>query len=406
MAGLTLSNADAVLKEDYLPGVREQLNQDTALAFFEKNSEDIEGRRAVVALHVSRNSGVGARAELGALPAAGNQGYTDELIPLRYNYARIQVSGQTIKAMTSDKGSFVRAVRSEMDGAVNDLKRDVNRQAFGTADGVIAKCGVTTASATVVLDASALPVQVRQFEVNMLVDIGTVANPTAVVAAAQITGVDPVGGTITINSSVTTAATNFIFRAGAGGAIGGAGQKELTGLQAQISASGVLFGVDPSVNPIWKAYVDSNSGNLRSVSENMFAKAAQRIRIAGGTDVDVWMASDGVHRAYSTLLTGLKRFPGTTDLKGGYKGLSLDAGGVSGQYLTWDRDSPANKAFGLRTQNIQEYRYSDWEWMDQDGAILQRVIGFDAYEATLFKYHELATDKRNAHGLISDITEA
>ena len=45
-------------------------------------------------------------------------------------------------------------------------------------------------------------------------------------------------------------------------------------------------------------------------------------------------------------------------------------------------------------------------WMDEDGAVLSRVSGVTAYEATLFKLHELATDERNSHGLIKDITEA
>lgn len=49
---------------------------------------------------------------------------------------------------------------------------------------------------------------------------------------------------------------------------------------------------------------------------------------------------------------------------------------------------------------------SDWEFMDEDGSVLSRVGGVDAYEATLFKYHELTTDMRNAHGIITDLTES
>src|SRR5579871_1212086 len=167
---LTLTTADAVLKEDYLPGVREQLNNDTALAFFEKNSEDIVGRRAVLALHLQRNSGVGSRLEGGTLPSAGNQGYFDEYVTLKYHYARIQVTGPTIKAMASDKGSFVRAIRSEMDGATNDLRRNLNRQCFGTSNGVVATCGTTTASTTVQLAATTSIQQMRQLEVGLIVD--------------------------------------------------------------------------------------------------------------------------------------------------------------------------------------------------------------------------------------------
>ena len=44
--------------------------------------------------------------------------------------------------------------------------------------------------------------------------------------------------------------------------------------------------------------------------------------------------------------------------------------------------------------------------MQDDGAILSRVSGYDAYEAVLYVYQELGTMMRNAHVLISNITEA
>ena len=149
---LTLTNADAALKEDYQPAMREQLNNTVQfLAQIERNSKDVEGRRAVLSLHVKRNSGVGARQDGGSLPSAGAQGYAEERVPLRFNYGRIQISGPTLRAMKSDEGSFVRALDSETKGVVTDLRRDVNRQLFGTSDGVIAATDVTAGSTTVVL---------------------------------------------------------------------------------------------------------------------------------------------------------------------------------------------------------------------------------------------------------------
>ena len=55
MAGTTLTTADASLKEDYLPPWREQLNNANVLdAIVSKNTEDVEGRRAVLSLPTSR----------------------------------------------------------------------------------------------------------------------------------------------------------------------------------------------------------------------------------------------------------------------------------------------------------------------------------------------------------------
>src|SRR3954471_9059375 len=102
---LTRQTADAVLKEFYLPGIRSILNFEVfLLSQVETNSEDIEGRRAVLSINTGRNSGIGARAEMGPLPDAGRQGYSEERIGLKYNYGRIQLSGPVIRSMGSDRG--------------------------------------------------------------------------------------------------------------------------------------------------------------------------------------------------------------------------------------------------------------------------------------------------------------
>jgi len=401
---LSLATADSALKEDYLPTIREQVNNTfNLLNQIDKNSDDIEGRRAVLSLHVSRNSGVGARAEGGTLPTAGNQSYAEERVPLRYNYGRIQLNGPVIRAMKSDKGSFTRAVESESKGVTNDLKRDVNRQIAGTSDGVIAGCGVTTASTTLVLAATTTLVQLRQFEVGMVIDAGPVATPTSAFSARTIQSINRAAKTMVISGAVvTTAATDFISRSGAGGAT--TSQKELTGLQTIVAASGTLHNVDPTVNPTWVSYVRATVG---TISDNVFELAVDTIGIEGGEIPGYIITTDGVRRAYSNTLTSQKRFNDTNslDLKGGFKSLSVSAGGGDIP-LTWDRDIPTGFAFVLGLPHLKQHEMSDWEFMDEDGAILSRVSGVDAYEATLFKYHELCTDKRNAHGVMTGITEA
>jgi hypothetical protein len=404
---LTLSAADSALKEDYQPAVREQINQAVmALQQFEKNSTDIEGRRAVLSVHTQRNSGVGARLDGGALPTAGNQGYREERVPLHFNYGRIQISGPTIRAMKSDRGSFVRAVDSETKGVTNDVRRGVNRQVFGTADGVIASTAANTTVTVVQLAATTTLVQMRQLEVGMIVDIGTVAAPTTDATARTITAVSLSALTITISgAAISTSAGDKVFVTGSGGAVGGVGQAEISGLQAIVLDSGLIFNIDPSVNPIWASVNNNNSGTLRAPTENLLAKVMHTVKISGGEDLNLWLTSDGVFRAYSNNLTAIKRFPNTLTLKGGFEALSITAGG--GEVgLAWDRDAPSNTAFGLNTSHLIQFQMSDWEFMQEDGSVLFRVAGFDAYEATLFKYHELATDKRNAHAVVKDLLEA
>jgi hypothetical protein len=418
---LTLSTADAALKEFYLPAMREQLNQTNALLMqVEKNSVDIEGRRAVLSLHVSRNSSVGARAEGGDLPGTtlgiGNQGYAEERVPLKYNYGRIQLSGPVIRAMRSDRGSFVRAMESETRGVTNDLKRDVNRQLWNDGSGIIVGAATGGPSTSIILAGTSATVpstrtRQRQLEVGMLIDIGTTADIDAISGASTPRTIESVSfatlpGTIVVSGAAvsTVEDTDFIFRAEivAAGAPAGV---ELTGVSKIVAASGALFNVDPASYPSWVSYVDSNSGTNRSVSENLFASVMHNVEIAGGQPGNQFWSSDGVHRAFANLLTAQKRFTNTVEVKGGFKGLDVTAGGGSVPLL-WERDAPANTAFLLNTEHLTQFEMSDWEYMDDDGAVLSRRDNKDAYEATLYKYHELTTDKRNAHGKIADLTEA
>lgn len=416
--GLTTTAADSVLKEDYKGPVREQLNNASViLAVVERNSEDIVGRRAVIPLHVGRNSGVGARAENADLPVAGSQRYDDVFIPIRSNYARIELTGQTIAVMSKDRGAFIRALRSEMDGAVDDATRDLARQVWGTSDGRIAETAATTASTTVVLDAPTAT-QLDQLEEGFLIDIGTVAAPTAVASGRSVTSVNRTAGTIVISgAAVTTTTAHSIFRYGAGGASDNTGkindgQRELTGLQHIVDDDSVLHTLDPAVEPRWKSQVDDNGGTARNISENLVTKSIMTTDRRSGRATTLLVGSDGVFRSYANLLTGLKRVVNEMDLPGGYSGVTIGSPRQgrrqTAQRLTlaWDRDAPANSLYGLDTGSLVFMELEDWDWMDKDGAILSRVANKDAYEATMFKYGDLACTRRNSHFRITAINEA
>jgi hypothetical protein len=117
-----------------------------------------------------------------------------------------------------------------------------------------------------------------------------------------------------------------------------------------------------------------------------------------------------MQRAYGATLTSYRRYNEPTQLRGGYKGLDMSNinQGNTGSNTTsmyWDKDCPNNTAYGLTTRRFQWYKMSDWEFMEEDGAVLSRVANTDAYEGTLFLYSELATDGRNAHAKIGDLTE-
>jgi hypothetical protein len=416
----TLSTVDAILKDDYKEYLDNLNEANFILSQVETRKDTVQGRIARHAVHLGRSSGVGARAEGSTLPTAANQSYATVPVPVRYVYGRIQLSGPTIKQAVTDRGAFIDALDAEMEGIKKDAMKDVNRQLWGTSNGVIAQCGTTSSSTTVVLASTTGSTALRQlfFDGGMVVDIGTVAAPTTVASARTITSVDETNKTIAISgAAVTTSSLHFVFRSGAGGASSntgqpGDGQVELTGLQTMVDDTAVLHTIDPSSQPKWKSYVNSNSGTNRSITETLITGSIMKTLTNSGKKPSLLVSAEGVNLAISNLLLSLKRNMEQTNLKGGYAGIQFYSPSVSGKgdeaptALYADFDCPNNRLYGINPDVLVYHQVGDgFQFMDLDGAVMNRKPDVDAYEATLYAYGELACKQRNAHFVIKDITE-
>lgn len=416
----TLSTVDAILKDDYKEYLDNLNEANFILSQVETRKDTVQGRIARHAVHLGRSSGVGARAEGGTLPTAANQSYATVPVPVRYVYGRIQLSGPTIKQAVTDRGAFIDALDAEMEGIKKDAMKDVNRQLWGTSNGVIAQCGTTSSSTTVVLASTTGSTALRQlfFDGGMVVDIGTVASPTTVASARTITSVDETNKTIAISgAAVTTSSSHYVFRSGAGGASSntgqpGDGQVELTGLQTIVDDTAILHTINPSSQPKWKSYVNSNSGTNRSITETLITGSIMKTLTNSGKKPSLLVSAEGVNLAISNLLLSLKRNMEQTNLKGGYAGIQFYSPSVSGKgdeaptALYADFDCPNNRLYGINPDVLVYHQVGDgFQFMDLDGAVMNRKPDVDAYEATLYAYGELACKQRNAHFVIKDITE-
>jgi hypothetical protein len=414
----TASQVDAILRDDY-KSYWENLNQSTfLLGQIETKKDSVEGRIARHSIHTGRSGGIGARVEGATLPTADQQRHATVPVPVRWNTARIQLTVQLMAMATGEPGAFVNALESEM-SIKNDVRRDMNRQVFGTSNGVMATCGTTTTSATIQLLSTTTAAQMRHFYVGRYVDIGTVASPFTVAQARQITAVDATNKTITVSGATlsTTSGTHFVFNSGSGGASDNSGsvndgQAELTGMQTIMSTSAVLHTLNPSSQPIWKAQVYSNSGTNRPLAESMIDLGILNNQIESGETISALISNVGVFVSAKQILSAYQRNIDTLDFKGGFKGIKWDTPGVSGigsGSIGWvtDFDCPANTVYGVNFDKLVAHQIGEgWQWMDDDGAILSRVANSLAYEAVLYTSLELACVQRNAHFAITDLTEA
>jgi hypothetical protein len=395
--GATTTTVSALLKEVYEKDVQDQLNNDViGFKRIEKTSEgvtnDVGGRYVTFPLRVGRNQGIGARNEMEALPTAGQQKTTAARVGLKYLYGAIRFSGQTLKLAEKNYQAFASALDEEMSGLKRDLAKDMNFQFYGKGTGV---------RATVVSDiASVITVDSIQYlEVDMMIDVYAADLVTVRASNRQITAINTATKAVTYNgadASASIIATDVVVRTGNI-------SRELTGLGAIIQASGTLYNVDPNVTPSWKSVDNNNTGTPRALTEALMIKVVDDVRVNGG-DTTVGFTNLGVRRAYFNLLKTDRRFVSTDTFEGGFKGLAFttDKGDIP---IVVDVDCPFNQIKFVNEKAIKLYREDDWSWMDYDGSNFQRVVGFDAYEATMYMYAEMGTHRRNSHGILNDITE-
>jgi len=147
-----LSTITDLLKNVYLPGVVEQLNNETVFLdrVTKTNDFDLVGNQIVIAQHKGRSGGIGARGQTDALPSASYQQWESLVYDLSQHYGRGQVTGLAMAKTKSNAGAFLEVLKSEMDYLKTDLQKDLARQIYGNSDGNTggngrsAKCGSTT----------------------------------------------------------------------------------------------------------------------------------------------------------------------------------------------------------------------------------------------------------------------
>jgi hypothetical protein len=395
--GATLATADNILKIIYEDKIQEQMQNYTKTAKrIESTSEGVSskvgGKYVDFPLHVKRNTGIGARRELEALPVAGNQGYEEARVSLAYLYGSIRLSGQSLKLADKEYQSFASVLNEEISGLTRDLSKDYNRQVYGTSVGAL----MTSSGSYAV---NTIPTTNTQYmEVGQIVDVWDSTGVTSRATARTVTAVTKNTSVVVDGAAITTGASgDIVVRTGNL-------NREITGLSQIVNDTGTLFNVNPSTVPLWKSVMNNNGGTNRPLSESLMITMADDIFTNGGTTTAIF-CNLGVRRSYYNLLVQQRRYNNTTKFEGGFSGLAFttDNGDIP---VVIDPDCQPNRMYFLNEKMLKIYREGDWAWMDMDGSRWQRVIGFDAYDATNYTYRNMGTHRRNTHGLLSDITES
>ncbi len=408
-----MTTADNILKEVYEPRVRDQLQSEIiTLSRIQKTSEGVEsdaigGKYVRFAVRVQRNQGIGARNEMEALPNPKTQDYRSSQLKLAYLYGAIQMSGQTFELAESNTQAFASVLDQEMEGIREGLKKDTNRQTYGTTTGILVVA--TGAGSTTTLVTTNSP---QYLEIGMFVDYydttDTNTTPVLVNANVQISDIQTVSGTTTVTFATAVTATgagDFLTRTGSRG-------KEMVGFQHMVAGitdtnalgtgGGALYNI---THTTWTGNMDTTAG---AISEGRMINLVDAVRVRGGSTT-VGFTSLGVRRAYAALLEQQRRYVNTTEFTGGFKGIAFttDNGDIP---IIADFDCQPGRLYFMNEKEIKLYQAGDWSFMNRDGSNWQRFSDsngeYDAYRARLYKYCQLGTHRRNSQAMMTGIIEA
>lgn len=387
----TLSTIEDALKIDYLPEVREQVNNGSnyfTMKLKEKAQKiDGDGKNFYIAHHFGRNSGIGAGTEMGDLPDAGQQGYKGSTGNVAYVHGRLQVSNATIQASKRDETSYIRALTSEVKGLTTDLQQYIRRVSLGDGSGKLGVFPTQTAATTLTVD------DVRLFYIGQIIDIYTLPS-TSVAAARTVTDVDYDTKKITISGAAvaTTAGDIAVTKNSL--------NLEPMGLGGIISKTTTLQTLNPTTYGWWKSTVMSGGGTPRALTEQLIRSLLDRVDIVSGKKVEFLSASHGVRAAYEALLTTNKRYVNTMELEGGYTAIEFDT-----LPMIVDRYMPSGEIWSGNWDDLGLYYTSELDFMDEDGSMFSRVPNKAAYEATAFNYETMVCHARNSFGKLTEIIE-
>jgi hypothetical protein len=387
-----------ILKEVYEGTLNEQLNAETrAYTRLQSTAKGVAdkpmgGKYVNFAIHTGRNSGIGARNEMEALPTAGRQITNEATLGLKYQYAGIELSGQTFELATKNYQTFADAVDLEMSRIKDDLGKDRNRQYFGNGNGRVATV-VSYTGQTITFDT------IQHIQDEEVLDIVVAATGVSHGAALVVSAVNEATNVVTFTGTLgAIVAGDIAVRKGSW-------NREWTGLDAMISDTTALYGLDPATVRVWKSSVMAVNGAL---TEAVWKRMADRITRQGGKTT-VMLTTPGVERAYWQLLAASRRFVNPKEYAGGYTGLAFNAGSSGEIPIITDIDAPAGKTYFVNEKDIKMYRPHGFKFMDRDGSMWKQKTDangrYDAYLATLYEYSELGLNRRNSHGVCTGITE-
>lgn len=391
-----LTNGAGILKTVFAGPVVSQFNDENPIyREFEKGKEKYQGAQVNRSLKVRRNQGVGAVSDGGNLPNIGKQVTQQAIINVKLNYLRFGITAAILKASQGDKGAFVSLMEYEMSEGLVDLRQSVSRQTFwdGTSDLAVVSANAV-ASNVISITGRESTENIVYLDVGSAIDIYTSAG--VLVASAlnvtAITGLNTLAGTITLDSAITTSATDVIVAAGSF-------NNEIQGMLYTMdgATTGTIYNIDRALYPVYQSNVVSASGGQLNL--NLMKQAWNLPKIRAGAKTNAIFCDYNSERFYERLLVADKRYINKVKGDGSFASKDENYLEYSGVPITPDKDCP-QRFFFIDSKGWKKYVLSELEWADETGSYMIAQTGTDSWECRLRLFANYFCEKPSGQAVL------
>lgn len=338
-------------------------------------------------------AGGGAINETESLRTAGNETVLQLKITPKINEWTVQVSGLSRAVSEDEEGSFATGLVRQLDDALENLLKDLNRQCYGNGKGVLARINGAATSTVQTFD------DVIYLKPGMVVDTYDSTGTTRDENSVVISSVDRANNQATFSTSISTTDNDILVREEMLISAPDEG-KELAGLKVIIddgTEATTFQNQSRTTYPELRGNVIA-AGSV-NLTNDLLQRAVDEVAIVGDGRIDMLISRHGQRRKYLDLVTPDKRFL-DDKLDRGYQYISWNG-------LKWyiDVDCPKGTIIGLSQKYINKYEVRGIHLADDDGSILKWNGSADIFIAYYRLYANLGSEKPNAHVRLTGLNE-
>lgn len=402
--GLDLTSFDAALKDYYTDGVvQNMVYKDNPFLALVPKSENFYGRRLPVPLIYGNPQGRSA-----TFARAQARGATTNSLVESFDLTRVSdygiatIQNEVLEASKNDKGAFMEAATTEIDGIINSVTRSLAIAQYKSGFGDIGQIGSISTNTITLLNIN----DVTNFEVGQELDLSTSLDAAVLKAYGTstngliITGVNRISGVLTFGFNVTdatngiptAAANDFIFIRGDRQNSATPSRTKVAGLAAWLPdtltvSSASFFGVDRTADRTRLAGVRYD-GSAQPIEESLIDAATLLGREGGRPDHCFLSFSK-----YGELEKALGSKVNYVDLKVGEIAFrALRVNGPKGEIkIIPDQNCPSNRAYMLTLNTWKHYSLGKpVRVLDTDGLKMLRQASADGVEVRYGYYANLS----------------